>query len=60
MADELYMIEALKALAHDANKEGDWDLLKRIIDRLEQVWTDDHAAFAFYTELEQAVTQHAE
>lgn len=47
-------IADLKEAAWKANEAGDWRELRAICRRLEKVWKDDHAAKAFYTELEAA------
>lgn len=46
-------IEEVKALARRYNAAGDHLHLNRAIGILEVIWADDHAAKAFYTELEQ-------
>ena len=45
-------IQLIKAKAREANRWGDMKTVKECIDWLEQNWHDNHAAQAFYTELE--------
>ena len=47
----------VKAAARAANQAGCYDELGEIIRELERLWTDDHAAMAFYTALEREAGQ---
>lgn len=51
-------IEKLKDAARKCNANGSHLALDAIIARLEEIWTDDRAAKAFYTELEANVPKH--
>jgi hypothetical protein len=46
------MIDELKKMALAANAAGDWKFLETIIEMLDDLWQDDRAAMAFYTQLE--------
>jgi hypothetical protein len=51
-------IERVKQIARDANGAGNMVLVGRCIAWLDTHWHNDRAAMAFYTELEQAETEH--
>lgn len=46
-------VAQLKVQARQQNARCEWAALRDTISDLERVWKDDHAAQAFYTELEQ-------
>jgi len=45
-------IEQLKREAVEATRAGDYQRQGQILQELEDIWMDDRAAMAFYTELE--------
>ena len=56
---DLSKIENLKQKARQLNAQGNQPELGKVIMELDEIWTDDHAAMAFYTELEQTGPQAA-
>lgn len=46
-------IESLKQKARQLNAQGNQEELGKVISVLDEIWTDDRAAMAFYTQLEQ-------
>lgn len=53
-------IDELKKQAREANDRDDQEALGVILKELDAVWTDDRAAMAFYTSLEQQTLRRLE
>jgi hypothetical protein len=51
--DKNERIEKLKNEARKYNISGNLAALAKVITQLEEIWDDDEAAMAFYTELEE-------